>query len=1200
MSTKNTISDLLSRLVVDVNNMNGFLHSLEKILESKSENVSISQTLDDGTLTNINVPSFGYLKGKVDSVETKFNTLVSNNDDVIGIKSANGDVRKFELKKVSKLIKELEEIKNTNLSVPTSFGVRNNWFFESFLNPLLFVAIDVSSVLTDDINQFDVKRIIINSVDDDELQYFDDNYKGENNIKLSSLLRDLNDRGLDHFEDDNTVDMETAINRYKGSFDVTRIYDEEIDQTLTTGEVVTVSRRKYKLSTLNYTDVLDGALNTRILAEGDVLITANDSEYRVSSVNRTGVEVILERVFGIEPITAGADVLRVKPVPYRESELKINVGYNERQVIFIKPISRNNNITIDDYSNGFGSFSNELTITLEDSSESTLEEYYNNFVSDFGLILLNSAKERKVPSIIGETPSSPTISVDDFKVVQIDAHIKEDEDEGEIQNQIAEKENIKVKIQENIKEIDKIKSRLNDSQKTSSEKNRLQKKLKTAINLKSTFTTQLSSTIKNITSKLSTTPSFNRTPKYRVRGFWPIPEAKTSKYGPQEIAQFKVRYRYLSKKGTAPNAEQSKVTDGDESSSAVFSPWNEYLTKPRTKTLNETTGLYEWSAEDISNVEEVNSNQLDIAIRKGETVEIQIKSVSEAGWPDNPVISSWSNTVTVSFPEDIQSAEEASIISQQTFAEEARIDFEEELTARGLDLHLQNQFTTGERFFAHKSEDVASGFFTNEGNIVNLFEKLKTIENSLTSLQQAISLEKGVIKVSMIDPDGNTSEVKNGDTLNVFAGFYRDQIKDTSTGSIVYNEGSIITKQYIVSIQNTSATPLQLAAALIGGIGEVATPSDPSTNPTIDYHVNRRYDKTSISVNDAVAGTIGSFTNIPGYQSAQVKSQYINSRYKDYGLSNSLYSALPTAAAASTLAYDYQGNLIGGDTAPYQAGHYLPYDPTWDGTPTYPTFATDPKVWNGTTDSTSAEAPIGGGFISEFCIDINHPRLSKDFPTPLGGGYTISGSTDLKDLFEPEFTETGGIIDSSALQENLTFSHSLFFETSVNEKAGVFGNNYNVQLDRIPATSVSSNLNSNRTAGNYPIKLGFSPDDAFLIGKYTCGSYLYMFPNSYSAISVEGNHPSLSTKNVEVGSENAINIPVLFQYRCSDTLGKVGGFRIGEELTNIKYAKKIGIDINVKDESPFSFDIEVTAQYKKETTLDAPVVPSKGNVSTNF
>ena len=52
--------------------------------------------------------------------------------------------------------------------------------------------------------------------------------------------------------------METAINRHKGSFDVTRIYDEEIDQTLTSGEVVTISRRKYKLSTLNYTDVLDG------------------------------------------------------------------------------------------------------------------------------------------------------------------------------------------------------------------------------------------------------------------------------------------------------------------------------------------------------------------------------------------------------------------------------------------------------------------------------------------------------------------------------------------------------------------------------------------------------------------------------------------------------------------------------------------------------------------------------------------------------------------------------------------------------------------------------------------------------------------------------------------------------------------------------------------------------------------------------
>jgi len=1194
-STKNTISDLLSRLVVDVNNMNEFLFSLQNILESKSENVSITQVLDNGDETTINVPSFGYLKGKIDDVNTKFDTLVSTNDDVIGIKSANGDVRKFELKKVSQLIQELEDIKNTNLSVPTSFGVRNNWFFESFLNPLLFVAIDVNSILTDDINQFDVKRIIINSIDDDQLQYFDDNYKGENDIRLNNLLIDLEDQGIDFFEDDNVVDMETAVNRFKGSFDVTRIFEEESDQALSTGDTVTVARRRYKLSTLNYTDVLDQVANTRILAEGDVLITDNDSEYKVTSVNRTTSEVVLERIFGIEPITVGANILRIKPVPYRPSELKVNVGYNERQVIFIKPISKNNNITVDDYSNGFGSHSNELTIQLEDNSTSTLEDYYNNFVSDFGLILLNSAKERKVPAIIAETPDVPAISADDFSVVQIDSHIKEDEDENEIQNQISEKENIKVRIQENNKEIDSIKAQLNDSQKTDSEKNRLQKNLTTAINLKSTLTTQLTSTVKNITSKLSTTPSFNRSPKYRVRGFWPIPDAKSSQYGPQEVAQFKIRYRYLSKKGTAPNAEQSKVTTGEDSTFAVFSPWNEILTKPRTKTLNETTGLYEWSTEDVANVEEVNTNQLDIAIRKGETVEIQVKSLSEAGWPDNPVESEWSDSVQVAFPEDIQSAEEASIISQQTFAEEARLDFEEELTSRGLDLHLQNQFTTGERFFSHKSEDIASGFFTNEGNIINLFEKLKNLENELTSLQQSITLEKGVIKVSLIDNDGNTSEVKNGDTLSLFAGYYRDQIKDTSGSSIVYNEGDIITKQYIVSIENTSATALQLVAALRGGIEESAPTSDPIAFPDSDYHVNRRYDLAPLSVNALTEGEIAGLSHTPGFQSAQVQSQFVNSRFKNYGLSTDLYGEPVGGLVTVGSSYNFRGNSVAGisDPVPFDWGHYLPFDPIWDGTPTFSTpFSTDSNVWDGTTDGSGV--PQGGGYVSEFCIHKDHPFLAT---SALGTSYDITGQQ--QELFQPEFDSSAPpTIDTGANQKYMEFSHSLFMETSVNEKSGVFGNGSSVQLNRNTPIVVTDN--TLRNASNYPVKLGFSPNDEFLVGKYTCGSYLYMFPNSYEAISVEGNHPSLSTVNVEVGSENAINIPVLFQYRCSDKLGNVGGFRTNEQLTNIKYSKKIGVDINIKDESPFSFDIEVNTQYKKETTLDSPVVPSKGSVSVTF
>lgn len=1182
--TKNTLDALLARLVIDVDNMNAFLLSLNNILESKSENVTITQRLNDGSTTNINVPSFGYLKSKIDDVNTNFETLVSANNDVIGIKSANGEVRKFELKKVSKLIEELEQIKDTSVNVPTSFGIKNNWFFESFLNPLLFVSINVQSILTDDIDEFSVKRIIINTNDDDDIAFFNENFLGNNTINLNDAIITLNEQGIDYFEDDNVVQMPVAVNRFKGSFDVLRILEEEIESSA--GSII---RRRYKVSTLKYTDILDEIQNTRILAEGDILITGNDSEYKVTSVNKTDSEIVLEKIFGIEPITIGADILRIKPVKYRTPELHVNVGYNEREIVFIRPISKSQNLTIDDYSNGFGVYSNELTITLEDDSESTLEQYYNNFVSDFGMILLSAAKEKKIPAIAAVKPAAPLLDVANFEVVQVDKHIKEDEDDDEIKNQISEKENLKVRVKENLKKIDDLKAQLNDTDKSQSEKNRIQKKIDSSVKEKATLQSQLTSTVKDLTNKLSTTPAFNRTPKYKVRGFWPLPESQASTYGNQQVVQFKVRYRYLSKKGTAPNATQSKLKQSDSTESfAVFSPWTEFLTKPRSRVLNNTTGLYEWEVDNISSAEEVNSNQLDISIRKGETVEIQIKSRSEAGFPDNPVESDWSDPVQVAFPEEIQSAEESSVISQQIFAEEARLDFEDELTSRGLDLHLGNQFTTGERFFAHQSKDIASGFFTTEGNIIDLFEKLKNLQSTVESLQESIELDRGVIKVSVIDDQGNVSEIKNGDTLNLFAGFYKDQIKDTSGTSVVYNEGRIITKQYIISISNSSATKLELAALLKGGIEQVAPASNPIAFPDSDYHINRRYDLVPIAINSATEGDKGDYLNIAGNQSAQVKSQYINSRYLNYGLSNNLYDFYPlgspsgySAAIPNQNIAAYDGQTISGKIVPLNGNSYVPFRPgaAFGG-------IINSDIWAGTFSGPGS--PNGNGYLNEFCIHKDHPDIIG-----LSASLDLaSNPIDRQSVFGP-YDDTVG-----TPQDYLPFAHAVFMETSANEITGVLGNNYNVQASRQTANIAASTAVS--TNNDFPIKLGFAPNDEYLIGKYTCGSYLYMFPNTYQDISVEGNHPSLSSRKIEFGSDNAINIPILFQYRCSDKLSFIGGYRTSSTLKNIKYSKKIGIDINIKDENMFSFDIEVSTQYKKETTLDSPIVPSRGSVPVTF
>ena len=1209
MEVKHTLSDVLKRLVVDIDNMNSFLYSLENVLESKSENVNVSQTNSDGSTYSINVPSFGYLKGKIEDINTRFETLLSTNSDVIGIKSANGDVRKFELKKTSQLLQELESISTASFTLPTEFGVKNNWFFESFLNPLLYVSLDISGVLTDDIDSFVVKRLIVNSVNNDDIAtFFDSNYKNRNDISLETLKLDLDANSIDYFEDDNIVDVQTAINRYKGSFDVLRILEEEVEQTLT-NQTVTVVRRRYKLSSLNYTDVLSGVKNTRILAEGDTLITSNDSEYRVTTVDKTNTEVVLERIFGIDPITIGASSLRIRPVPYREPKLQINVGFNERQILFIKPISKAKNLTVDDYSTGVALYTNDLTIPLPDSTTATLENYYTNFVSDFGLILLNMAKERKLPAIVASTPTAPTLSTANFSVIQVDQHIQDDKNVTQVQNTIKEKATTEKEIQELNKKIDGIKSTITTTAKSEPEVKRLKKQLTEVQKNRDEKTVSLSTVVTNLTLQISTTPQFVVPKKYAVRGFWQIPSPVKTVYGEQNIVQFKYRYRYLSQSGNQPTAQQQTFVDADGTQrSASFSPWKEVLSKPRTKSLDATTGLYVWDTENVADSEVVNSNQLDITIRKGEIVEIQVKSLSEAGWPDNAAESAWSNSVQIPFPENISSEEESTVITQRAFADKTKIDFERSLIARGLDTHLAHQFTTGEKFFAHTAEDISSGFFTDQGNVINMYEQIKALRSTVESLQQAIASDNGVIKLSIIDPDGNTTEVANGDTINLFAGYYRDLIKDTTGGTTVYNEGRIITKQYVISIQNTSASTLELISFLFGGVDELSLGVDSLGNPiatnpngylTSDYHVNRRYDIVPIGVNKNATPIIGNFKQAASAQSGQVKSQYLTSRIKNYGLSEELYadtnngSTTPSypatgyiAASYYTSGYTWLGRTIGTTAnVPANGAHYLPFDPQ-----IAPYGSVNTKVWNGTTDSSSNG--VGGGKLTEFCISKDHPSIK----TLCGASYTYSVA-NIRSIFRPTFASAvPPTVDATAPQQYLPFSHALHFETTVQEDTNVYGVKYYKQASRITPSTPSTTTARNES--HYPVKLGFKPNDEYLIGKYTCGSYLYLFPQEYDTVSVQGNFPATSSKQIKYGTENTYNIPVLFQFRCSDKLGYVGGFRRAGALNNVKYQKKIGIDINVKNDVPFSFDLEISAQYTKETSLDAPLVQGKGKIST--
>jgi hypothetical protein len=1203
MSNTSSLTDYLAELGVDVNNLQEFLLKLSQIISTKSDTVSITQVLQDGTTKEFLVPSFGYLANRVDNIEERFNGLLSGNANQLGVRDADGNLKTFELKDVSTVISDLETIGNSGVSIPATFNYKTNWFFESFLNPLLYINIDTSTLTTDpDINKFEATRLIVTSMVQTDLEYFDSTYKGKNNLVYSAVIKDLQNRGIQYFEDTSELQLPPSKTTVFGSFDVLSIL-EDTSSSVIAGQTLTEAIRKYKLNTLRYSSISEAGTIENILQVGDILVGTDNSEYEVTSVDSATRTIIVSLKFGLGGLAQGASQLKIKPNLERSRIIQLNLGYNERNIIFLKPISDRLAITTEAYSQGFAILTNELIITLNNGKQLSLTQFYQNFVSDFGLMFLNYAKEKKVPSALGEIPNSVTLASTNFKVIRTDQHIQDADNTNAIKQKIASKEQTVAQIREIDKQITFNRANLNtNASLNESQRLKLQKDLATLADSRLTLTKAQQSLISDITTSIKSIPGFVSTPSYSVRGFWAIPPSKNTLHGLQNIAQFKVSYRTLSKTGTAKSADQIEFVDASGAKqTGAFSPWSEFLTKPRKKVYNESTGFYDWSDETVSDPDQVNSNQLDIPIKKGEILEIRIKSLSEAGWPDSPVESDWSDSILVEFPADVDTAEDAMIVSQQAFAEETRVNFQDELNAQGLDIHLATAFTTRDKYYAHKSEDIASGFFASDGNVVDLYTKIKEISDTLSSIQTAIATGRGVLKVSLIDQNGAQRNVINGETIEIFAGYYKDFIKDTSVTATQYIHGKVIARQYFIQIENTSQTPLQLISTLNGGIGETATGSNPIANPTSNYHVNLRYDLSPLGINSTLGSSISSFIQPDGYQSSQVKSQYIYSRFKDVKITSNLYigdnlvttstpPALPPLYADGG-SYNYRGVLVGSTLVPYSAGHYLPYNPTLTTAPgslpsvqingvPYNTSANQ-NVWNGTLDANNA--PVGGGLLTEFCIHKDHPLLKS------GQSLNLPWTS----IFRPGYAtgETG--------QKYLPFSQAIHCEVSEAESTNVFGAQYYQQAAYVkPASVTIPTLSAAMKENQYPIKNGFKSTDEFLIGKYTCGAYLFIAPSSHTPISVDGISPSGSYKSINFGTTNAIKVPIVFQFRASDKLGYIGGFRANNPtgLKNVKYSKKIGIDIYTSDLA-FSFDVLVRTQYEKETAVVTPVSAVSGTTS---
>lgn len=802
------------------NNLIDTLSKINDLAVSTEASVTVNVTDSSGIAKQFVLPSFGFLKSEIDRLNNNINSIynVDNTGAVIQTSSSN------KYKKIVTVDLNREPNDISQLQVLNSFKSSKNWFFEGLMNPELSVEIDLSGRIENNVRKVLSRRYIVDFEKDSLGNYTTLGQSALNNF--NTQFRNNSSIVLDEFTtwhsttpgvltpstpnyDEQVFDLQPNELQYSGSFTVLKTEEDLINRKLW-----------YHLNRLDYVNTQTNEIK-QLTVSDELIVNVDQSTTRykiveISTVSSTA-KVRLERVEGNEPISVGYNTLKFySPVLYTK-KVRVSIGYNERNVIFIKPLNMDNFLLSKNWSAGTGFWTNDLRLVSDDSSNgSTMEQYYIDNVYDYGQVIKDLVA-KKTPNILSTIPNRPVLSSSNFKVVQINKHLTDNSDS----NTLKSKNNQQKALKSEIEQIDAAITDKNKQLKVTrfasdAARKQFENELDRLVKTKETKSKALNTLVSEILT-ISNSAGNSVDYKFSVRGFWDIPKAVVSKgTNPQEVIQFVVEYRYLSKDGKETPIETFSISDSllPSPKTAAFSNWVSIKSDVRGRTFNPTTGSYTWNTEDLSNPDVVNINQVDIPIQYNERVEIRVKSISEVGWPESPVESDWSDTLSVDFPDELSNnLNQTNAIITDANKEDIKASIQSDLTAKGLDTHLSETTTINNKTYLHNSVSILSGFKDSNGIALDLFEYLSYLEGRIKSLEDQIKKAKGELEV-VIYRNSEQFVVKNGSELafTVECEDYLDSYVSTGvpTGRVYANNIYSI-KDFLLKIRNKSSdSPLGL------------------------------------------------------------------------------------------------------------------------------------------------------------------------------------------------------------------------------------------------------------------------------------------------------------------------------------------------------------------------------------------------------
>jgi hypothetical protein len=826
MATYSTVQSSFPKVAEQIINYNkniiDILTNLSKITETQNTTIDFTVADENGASKTYTMPSLLGIQKELQRLESNIKSLYSIDGPGSLIRTEGSN----NFKKIITIDLNREPQDLGIISSVVKFKQSPNWFFDSLLNPLLSVEFDLSGI-EDNVRKILSRRYIVDFAKNTDgtitplgqsaLNSFNDNFVGKatgagslnNFLNWHTTTPGVVDPNNPRY-DEQMFDCEPNTLLYDGLFNVNAFDEDKINRKLF---VV--------LDKLEYRDIQNNSQRT--LAIGDELIVNTlgqnikaASRYKIIEINTSASSprLRLERIEGFDPITVGIGTLKLySPVAFAK-RVRISIGYDERNVIFLKPVNAETNIIAKNWSSGTAFFTNDLL--LEDSSAAngtSLQQFYIDYVYDYGTVLKDLVA-KKIPNALAGQPNSVTLNSDNFKVVQINQHLTDTPDA----NLIKQKHNIQLNIKSEIEQIqnaisDRGKKLKISKFKSISEKKKFDIDLDD-LQLKRESKAKQLSTIAQEIINISNNPNSKVEPKFRLRGFWSIPEAVATRgTKPQEIVQFKVQYKYVSKDGKETPVETFQVDNTNNK--AAFSNWETYTTDARKRVFDAKTGEYSWQIENVADADTPNINQIDIPIQQNESVQFRVAAISEVGWPDSPVESEYSEILTIEFPDDLNNVyqeNDINAILQSATKEELKVSMSNELSAKGLDDHLSEQLTIDGKFYSHDSDSILSGFKDENGASLDLYEYLQTLQNRIKSLEDRINRVKGELEI-IVFRNNQEFTITNG-SETVFNIECEDYLESFTAQGIptgrVYENNIYVIKDFVVRIKNKSTSPLGL------------------------------------------------------------------------------------------------------------------------------------------------------------------------------------------------------------------------------------------------------------------------------------------------------------------------------------------------------------------------------------------------------